>query len=79
MLGQSATWAGKVALHLIVCCPSLRGAGQELKAGRNLEAGAEAKPTELTGLLSLLFLASPGPPAQGWHWPTVNWTVPPQS
>ena len=48
--------------------------GQELKQGRNLEAGADAEAMDGCCLLACspwfaqsAFLYHPGPPAQGWH------------
>ena len=62
-------------------CPSLKGkSGQELKQGRNLEAGAGAEAVEgwcLLACSSWLVLIEPRTTVQGWHHPQCTSPFPP--
>lgn len=73
-------WGGKGLFHLTTL-----GSQRVVGAGtwdryRNWDWSRSHQGTQLTGLLSLLFLHSSGPPVQGWLYPRpLGWVHPHQS
>ncbi|EDL77409.1 rCG25260 [Rattus norvegicus] len=78
------TWGGKglfsLYYHITIC--HQRKSGQELKQGRNLEAGADAETMEGCCLLAcscgllICFLIEPRTTIPGMAPPTIDWALP---
>ena len=70
---QKASWGGK-GLYLHIAVQNQRKSGQELKQGRNLEAGADAEATEECCLLACSYLLSLLSYSTQGHYPSSGTT-----